>query len=217
MHLFHHINLQIATAMHLAKIARKNFANAHLSIISNIKSDFTSFNVILLGRTLSQHSRSPRLSIAGLGNFYVSILWISCPSRAWSLRICRAVGGLIGRGSTVRVGMSWIVSSGRCGVEASCAAGWSSGSLTVGSMADLFFFTLLLGFAFPLHKIKEVSTDIKVCNEYMISKLSLPWSGLKIRHVGLNWVTGRMWSFLIIWIWRVERLTSETRQRITRI
>ena len=54
------------------------------------------------------------------------------------------------------------------------------------SSIGLFFFVRLLGFAFPLHKIKEVNTDIKVCNGYKISKSSLPWRGLESWHVGLN-------------------------------
>jgi hypothetical protein len=52
LHLLHHINFEITAAVHLAKISGKKFPNAHVSVISNVKSDLTTFQVLFFGRTL---------------------------------------------------------------------------------------------------------------------------------------------------------------------
>ena len=39
MHLLHHVNLEVMTAVHLAHVARKDFSNTHVSIVRDVKLD----------------------------------------------------------------------------------------------------------------------------------------------------------------------------------
>ena len=64
MHLFHHVNFKIAAAVYLAKITRKNFANAQLGVVSNIKSHFSPFNVFFLGNNLVTWSSQKQKIVA---------------------------------------------------------------------------------------------------------------------------------------------------------
>ena len=95
--MLHHVNFDITAVVHLAKIARQNFPNAHVRIINNVKSDLTAFQEFFFGRALSEHSRSFRLNIAGLGNFNISVLRVTCFDWARNFRIFRAIKSLLGR------------------------------------------------------------------------------------------------------------------------
>src|SRR4051812_14247076 len=109
-HLLHHINFGVTTAMHLAHIARKDFANTHVSIINDVKFNLAAFQKFLIGRTFGQRGWSPRLSKAGLGDFDISILRIIRPRRARDFRVFRTIDGLLDRwvSSRCQYIMSWL-------------------------------------------------------------------------------------------------------------
>src|SRR3954464_5390416 len=86
-HLLHHINFGVTTAVHLAHIARKDFANTHVSILSDVKFSPAAFQKFILGRTFGQYGWSPWLSKAGLGDFNISILRIICSCKARDFRV----------------------------------------------------------------------------------------------------------------------------------
>jgi len=106
-HLLHHVNLEVTTAVHLAHIARKDFSNTHVSIINDIKFDPAAFQKLLLGGALGQHGWSPWLSKASLGDLNIRVLRIIRPGRARDLRVFRTIDGLLGRRVSSGVGISW--------------------------------------------------------------------------------------------------------------
>ena len=104
--MLHHVNFKIAAVVHLAHVARKDFSNTHVSIISNIKLDPMAFQKLLLGRTLGQYGWPPWLSKAGLGDLDISVLRIIYPDRARNFRVFRAIDGSLSRRVSNGVGMS---------------------------------------------------------------------------------------------------------------
>src|SRR4051812_19340174 len=109
-HLLHHVNFGVTAAVHLAHIARKDFANTHVSILSDVKFNPAAFQKFILGRTFVQHSWSSRLSKAGLGDFNISILRIIRPGKARNFRVFGTIDGLLDRwvSSGRRYIMSWL-------------------------------------------------------------------------------------------------------------
>ena len=97
LHLLHHVNFYVTAAVHLAHIARKDFSNTHVSIISDIKLNPTVFQKFLLGRTLGQHGWSPRLNKAGLGDFDIKILRVIRLGRAREFQVVRTIDGFLDR------------------------------------------------------------------------------------------------------------------------
>lgn len=79
MHLLHHINLEVSTAVHLAHVARKDVSNTHMSIVCNIQLDPAVVQKFFLGRALGQYSQSSRLNKAGSGDLSISILRVIGP------------------------------------------------------------------------------------------------------------------------------------------
>ena len=78
-HLLHHVNLEVTTAVHLAHVARKDFSNTHVSIVRDVKLDPAVFQKLLLGGALGQRSWLSRLSKAGSGDLNIKILRIIRP------------------------------------------------------------------------------------------------------------------------------------------
>ena len=78
-HVLHHVNLEVAPAVHLAHVARKDFSNTHVSIVHDVKLDPAVFQKFLFGGTLSQHGWPSRLSKAGYGDLNIKILRIIRP------------------------------------------------------------------------------------------------------------------------------------------
>ena len=109
LYLFHHVNFQVTAAVHLTYVARDNFSNTQMSIISDIQLSFAAFQKFLFGRALGQHGGSPRLNKVSFDDFDVRVIHLaglgisgfSEPSMACS------VGG-----SAVGVGISWAGSGG---------------------------------------------------------------------------------------------------------
>ena len=96
-HLLHHVNFNVTSTVHLAKIARQNFPNAHVRVISNVKSDLMALQEFFFGRALGEHSRPSRLNVTVLGNFNLNLLRVVCLDWARDFRIFRAIKSFLSR------------------------------------------------------------------------------------------------------------------------
>ena len=154
MHLLHHINLEVSTAVHLAHVARKDVSNTHMSIVCNIQLDPAVFQKFFFGGTLGQHSWPSRLNKAGSGDLNISVLRVICPDRARGFWIFNSSAARSACRSAARVGMSWAGPDGGSWVDESGTAISRTGSVTTVSSAGLLFLTRLLGLACPLRQNK---------------------------------------------------------------
>ena len=87
MYLLHHINFQVTGVVHLTYIARDNFSNTQMSIISDIQLGFAAFQKFFLGGAFGQYDWPSWVNMASSRNFNICIGRISRPGWAWRLRI----------------------------------------------------------------------------------------------------------------------------------